>query len=68
MLIEQSGRCEICNDNPEQLDVDHCHITGVVRALLCGPCNRMLGQAHDDKERLMRGIAYLNRFDPATLT
>ena len=46
----QQGRCAICHVNEEEmgerLAVDHNHVTGDVRGLLCRPCNRNLG-AHE---------------------
>ncbi|MFF7949093.1 endonuclease VII domain-containing protein [Streptomyces griseorubiginosus] len=42
----QGGVCAICQKPPapgKRLVVDHCHSTGVVRALLCGPCNTAVG-------------------------
>jgi len=48
MLQEQQGRCKICggaNKNGWALHVDHCHETGVVRALLCFQCNTAVGWA-----------------------
>jgi hypothetical protein len=43
------------------LSVDHCHETGIVRGLLCQPCNRdVLGHARDDTEFFERCIEYLN--------
>lgn len=47
MFAEQGGVCLICGrpetrtwkGQPTQLCVDHCHKTGVVRALLCQKCN-----------------------------
>lgn len=44
-----------------KLVVDHCHTGGQVRALLCGPCNVMLGQARDDVAVLAAGVEYLSR-------
>ncbi len=38
----QHGRCLIC-DRHRDLVVDHCHVTGVVRGLLCRPCNAFMG-------------------------
>lgn len=67
LFSEQGGRCAICRtdkgsstgkDN-RRLAVDHCHKTKVVRGLLCGNCNRMLGLVKDDPETLRRAIAYL---------
>lgn len=42
----QCGRCAICGERPtgkRRLAVDHDHRTGVVRGLLCAPCNTALG-------------------------
>lgn len=51
LLEEQGGRCCACNSESE-LQIDHCHETGKVRGLLCGPCNGALGLARDDWQRL----------------
>ena|ERR1019366_9565017 len=43
----QQGRCKICKTHQSELkqvfDVDHSHITGVVRGLLCHGCNIKVG-------------------------
>jgi len=42
----QRGVCAICEKPPAtgtRLYVDHCHATGVVRALLCNNCNLNVG-------------------------
>lgn len=62
MLDAQNGRCAICK-RPEPadklFDVDHDHITGVVRGLLCTSCNRMIGHAGDNCETLRAAADYL---------
>lgn len=58
---EQSHRCAICRDppGPRGFHLDHCHATGVVRGLLCPPCNVGLGQFRDSPGRLWGAIDYL---------
>lgn len=60
MLSAQGGVCMICR-KPSQnnLHVDHCHKTGIVRSLLCGHCNRMIGLAGDDPMVLISAAEYL---------
>jgi hypothetical protein len=67
MLLEQGGGCAICGATPSDptrprdkvLHVDHDHVTGVVRGLLCNQHNRALGLFADDPELLQRAIGYL---------
>lgn len=67
MLADQCGLCAICkrpetamaNGKPKVMHVDHCHKTGVVRALLCNNCNPMLGHAKDDIETLRAAADYI---------
>jgi recombination endonuclease VII len=69
MFAAQKGLCAIC-DAPEEsrdanrrvraLCVDHDHVTGQVRGLLCARCNSVLGFI--ENERLMTAAtAYLRR-------
>lgn len=41
MLVIQRGVCALCCE-PAKLHIDHCHVTGVVRGLLCLRCNGSL--------------------------
>jgi len=59
-LTEQDGYCIICFEKCDDvLVIDHCHITGKVRGLLCQQCNAGLGNFKDDPKRLEKAISYL---------
>jgi hypothetical protein len=60
LLAKQNDECAICGDRTVEC-VDHCHVTGAVRGLLCRLCNTGLGHFRDDPERLMAAAAYLLR-------
>jgi hypothetical protein len=59
-LTQKHQSCAICklpfNGSPQ---VDHCHVTGKVRGLLCYKCNTLLGHADDSPEILESAIRYL---------
>jgi hypothetical protein len=64
LLAEQDGKCAICrtDDWPSKdraPHVDHDHVTGRVRGLLCGICNNGLGSFRDDPARLRAAAEYL---------
>lgn len=68
MLERQQGRCLGCRvELPVNYVVDHDHTSGVVRGLLCRPCNLVLGLVKEDKARLTRLRLYLDR-DPAKVS
>lgn len=62
LLDKQGGTCALCGVPPadgRRLAVDHDHVTGRVRGLLCQRCNGGLGALGDDVAGLQRAIAYL---------
>ena len=67
LLDEQNGRCAICTRNIRGLapdgralaHVDHDHVTGKNRKLLCGNCNVGLGMFKDSIRNLASAIVYL---------
>jgi Recombination endonuclease VII len=61
LLAKQGGRCAICRKLPknERLCVDHCHLTGMIRGLLCRQCNFGLGSLGEDQRALVAALAYL---------
>lgn len=62
LLIHQLGCCDICGDHRgARLFVDHCHDSGVVRALLCRSCNTGLGAFKDDPARLAEARVYAEK-------
>lgn len=66
MLLTQDYRCGICKSQLTRPNVDHCHITGKVRKLLCKNCNTLLGQAKDSISILKNAISYLKEFKNET--
>jgi hypothetical protein len=61
MIVAQNGRCAICLEVPtgRGFHVDHCHLTGKIRGLLCRGCNLALGHMKDDPRRLQKAATYL---------
>jgi len=55
----QQSRCKICSSYSEKLFIDHCHINGNVRWLLCSPCNTSLAHFKDNPESLRAAADYL---------
>lgn len=63
MAEAQEFKCKLCT-RPEvtrqkRLAIDHCHVTGKIRGLLCHHCNTGLGNFMDDVGLLKLAIAYL---------
>ena len=65
LLNKQGGKCGICgsdgngNKRARHLVVDHDHMTGDVRGLLCTQCNSMIGLALDRVDILQKAQQYL---------
>lgn len=66
-LVEAAnGTCQTCgtpegDDKPTKLVVDHCHVTGKVRGMICDRCNRALGLVGDNVQTLSNLITYLKQ-------
>lgn len=66
ILDRQGGLCAICRQPPKhrknrhgRLDVDHCHVTGKVRGLLCNRCNVAIGLLFDSPLLAASASVYL---------
>src|SRR4030095_3606898 len=51
--LSQDWKCAVCGIdiddlNGRDLDIDHDHLTGNIRGLLCGSCNKGLGYFKDN--------------------
>ena len=60
---EQDFGCAICGakdwDMKDGLRIDHDHVSGAVRGLLCAPCNLAIGLMKDAPSRLKAAEQYL---------
>lgn len=69
-LFESQGRrCAVCPrtaPTDKSWHTDHCHDTGVIRGILCGKCNLMLGHAKDNPETLRAAAFYLEKHNGKT--
>jgi len=60
MVSSQNNMCAICNKpSHKTLHIDHDHVTGKVRGLLCSSCNTGIGFFKDDISLLNNAIDYL---------
>ena len=70
LLIEQDNNCACCGKPFSEVravrgkgkyNVDHDHITGKVRGLLCIKCNSGIGLLGDTVETVSKAVLYLQR-------
>lgn len=64
MYREQDGKCGICqrrlySKRYKAFNVDHSHVTGEIRGLLCHNCNRAIGMLGDSPATLRRAAAWI---------
>jgi hypothetical protein len=67
MFAEQQGMCKICGSplaktGTTGAQVDHDHVTGKIRGLLCMNCNHGIGCFGDDPELMLKAVAYVQSF------
>ncbi len=72
VLHGQHGACAVCGKNEKPisggirgLHLDHDHVTGKRRGVLCSNCNQLLGRVKDSVPHLERLIAYLKQHTAA---
>lgn len=67
---QQENKCALClesNDGKKRkLHLDHCHVTGKIRGLLCMRCNMGLGFFKDSVELCKRVLTYLEYYAKTT--
>lgn len=73
LFDSQNGVCAICGEKAKggktstrELHIDHDHVTGRNRGLLCHKCNPGLGQFNDSIEMLEKAIAYLKKYQSSS--
>ena len=72
LLKSQNNVCAICknsevrkanNGKVMKLSVDHNHITGQNRGVLCNKCNLVLGNSDEDIDRLLKTVEYIKKWN-----
>ena len=64
MFAEQGGMCAVCRGKMTVARgpyIDHDHVSGEVRGLLCLHCNTLIGYAKDDAAVLRQAAEYLEK-------
>lgn len=62
MFEAQGGKCYICRAYGTKgtgLAVDHDHVTGKIRKLLCYNCNSVVGHCKENPEILAKAAIYI---------
>lgn len=64
MMAAQNGICLICEVefwtlNIRDVAIDHDHVTGKLRGILCRKCNTGIGMMNDDVNVVKRAVKYL---------
>jgi len=67
MFNKQQGCCIVCGRHQSEcvhtLVVDHCHLTGKIRGLLCNRCNLVIGFIKDNSKLAIAIANYLKCFE-----
>jgi hypothetical protein len=65
MRAEQGYRCRMCRRHEDELPLglmlDHCHITGIARGMLCDDCNKGFGFLRESPEIIEAALHYATR-------
>ena len=62
MVADQQNKCKICEKKMtgvREPAIDHCHVSGNVRDLLCANCNAAIGLLQDDPEIIKNAARYV---------
>lgn len=69
-LLMAATHCPICNTQLEPGQktssgavIDHCHMTGEIREVICQACNKGLGLFYDQPEVLRAAAEYIEKHD-----
>lgn len=69
MFRQQEGVCAACSSPPKDgrfLVVDHDHVTGLVRGLLCYLCNRIAGDLEHKNLALVQAYLSARNYKPGS--
>jgi hypothetical protein len=61
LVQAQEGVCAICGARPA-VAVDHDHVTGRIRGILCKQCNLAIGLIGESMSTLKNAMEYLKKY------
>jgi len=59
----QSSCCPICGKRAKFLVLDHNHITGQLRGMVCRSCNLGIGNLKDSADICIKAAGYINKYN-----
>lgn len=67
MMVQQNRSCDICLEPFSKFKkapfVDHNHLTGTIRGLLCQNCNSLIGFSREDAHVFIAAMHYLENYE-----
>lgn len=61
-LINSATSCSLCGAEEKRLCLDHDHVSGKIRGVLCYHCNQAIGLFQDNSSSMRKAADYIDKF------